>query len=55
VSEFDYRTASGVRLQDLGITPDQLTPLTRSDLYSRRDPAFTAAKSFLESSTKSAL
>jgi carboxyl-terminal processing protease len=55
VSEFDYRTASGVRLQDLGITPDQLTPLTRSDLYARRDPAFTAAKSFLESSTKSAL
>jgi carboxyl-terminal processing protease len=52
VSEFDYRTASGVRLQDLGITPDELTPLTRSDLYSRRDAALDAAKSFLESSLK---
>lgn len=48
VSEFDYRTANGVRLQGLGVTPDQLTPLTRSDLYSRRDPAFEAAKRFLE-------
>jgi carboxyl-terminal processing protease len=48
VSEFDYRTAGGVRLQGLGVTPDQLTPLTRADLYSRRDPTFEAAKSFLE-------
>jgi len=48
VSEFDYRTASGVRLQDRGITPDQLTPLTRSDLYSRRDPTLEAAKRYLE-------
>jgi carboxyl-terminal processing protease len=53
VSEFDYRTASGVRLQDRGITPDQLTPLTRSDLYSRRDPALEAAKRFLENPQKS--
>ena len=48
VSEFDYRTANGVRLQGLGVTPDQLTPLTRSDLYSRRDPALEAAKRFLD-------
>ena len=47
VSEFDYRTAGGVRLQDRGITPDQTISLTREDLYSRRDPAFEAAKSFL--------
>lgn len=47
VSEFDYRTAGGVRLQGLGITPDQLTPLTRADVYSRRDAAFEAAKNFL--------
>ena len=53
VSEFDYRTASGVRLQDLGITPDELTPVARSDLYARRDPALDAAKSFLESVLKS--
>ena len=49
VSEFDYRTASGVRLQDVGVTPDKSTPLTRSDIYSRRDPALTTAKDFLES------
>lgn len=48
VSEFDYRTANGIRLQDRGVTPDQLTPLTRDDLYSRRDPAIEAAKNFLE-------
>jgi len=47
VSEFDYRTAGGVRLQDLGVKPDQSTPLTRSDIYARRDPAFEAAKTFL--------
>lgn len=47
VSEFDYRTAGGVRLQGRGVTPDQLTPLTRNDLYSRRDPTLEAAKSFL--------
>lgn len=50
VSEFDYRTAGGVRLQDRGITPDESTPLTRSDIYSRRDPAFAAAKRFLSGS-----
>lgn len=49
VSEFDYRTAGGVRLQGLGVTPDLLAPLTRTDLYSRRDPAFEAAKRFLNS------
>ena len=48
VSEFDYRTANGVRLQDRGITPDQITSLTRSDLYARRDPTLEAAKRFLE-------
>jgi carboxyl-terminal processing protease len=48
VSEFDYRTAGGVRLQDRGITPDQRISLSREDLYSRRDPAFEAAKRFLD-------
>lgn len=48
VSEFDYRTAGGVRLQDRGITPDQLTPLTRANFYNRRDPTFEAAKDFLK-------
>jgi carboxyl-terminal processing protease len=53
VSEFDYRTASGVRLQDLGVTPNELTRITRSDVYSHRDPTLTAAKKFLEASIKS--
>ena len=48
VSEFDYRTADGVRLQDRGVLPDQIIRLTRSDLYSRRDPALDAAKRFLD-------
>jgi carboxyl-terminal processing protease len=48
VSEFDYRTADGVRLQDRGVTPDQSTPLTRADIYSRRDPALEAARKFLD-------
>jgi carboxyl-terminal processing protease len=48
VSEFDYRTAGGVRLQDRGVTPDESTRLTRSDIYSRRDPALDAAKRFLD-------
>jgi carboxyl-terminal processing protease len=48
VSEFDYRTANGERLQDRGVTPDQITSLTRSDLYARRDPTLEAAKRFLE-------
>jgi carboxyl-terminal processing protease len=53
VSEFDYRTASGARLQDVGITPDEFTRITRSDIYSHRDPTLTAARKFLESSRKS--
>jgi carboxyl-terminal processing protease len=47
VSEFDYRTAGGLRLQGLGIKPDQLSPLTRADIYSRRDAAFELAKRIL--------
>lgn len=48
VSEFDYRTATGVRLQDRGVTPDESTRLSRSDVYSRRDPTLEAARRFLE-------
>lgn len=44
VSEFDYRTANGVRLEGLGIKPDDAITLRRSDIYSRRDPALEAAK-----------
>ncbi len=47
VSEFDYRTAGGVRLEGLGIKPDETVPLTRHDIYSRRDTVLEVAKSVL--------
>src|SRR5215211_7885750 len=43
VSEFDYRTAGGVRLEGIGIKPDNLVPTRRADIYSRRDAAFELA------------
>ncbi len=48
VSEFDYRTAGGVRLEGAGIKPDELSPLKRSDIYSRHDRTFERAKGFLD-------
>jgi carboxyl-terminal processing protease len=48
VSEFDYRTAGGVRLEGTGIKPDELSPLKRSDIYSHHDRAFELAKDFLQ-------
>lgn len=47
VSEFDYRTARGVRLEGAGVKPDKLTAATRADIYSRRDPAMDLAKHIL--------
>jgi carboxyl-terminal processing protease len=44
VSEFDYRTASGVRLEGAGVKPDEISLLTRADIYSRRDVALEFAK-----------
>jgi C-terminal processing protease CtpA/Prc len=35
VSEFDYRTAGGVRLEGRGIKPDESISATRNDIYSR--------------------
>ena len=49
VSEFDYRTAEGVRLEGLGIKPDQAVPLTRHDVYARRDTVLEVAKRVLNS------
>ena len=49
VSEFDYRTASGVRLEGAGIRPDESIAPTRNDIYSRRDAALEAAKNVLYS------
>jgi len=47
VSEFDYRTAAGLRLEGVGIKPDKTITLRRSDIYSRRDPALEIAKHVL--------
>jgi carboxyl-terminal processing protease len=48
VSEFDYRTAAGLRLEGSGIKPDTLMRLTRADIYSRRDAALELAKDILD-------
>lgn len=44
VSEFDYRTAGGVRLEGAGVKPDEISMPTRADVYFRRDVAFELAK-----------
>ncbi|HEY6806318.1 MAG TPA: S41 family peptidase [Pyrinomonadaceae bacterium] len=48
VSEFDYRTSEGVRLEGRGITPDQITSLRRDDLYAGRDRTLEIAKAYLK-------
>src|SRR5215213_3487672 len=48
VSEFDYRTAGGVRLEGAGIKPDELSRLKRSDIYSRHDRTLELAKRILK-------
>ncbi|HKU78014.1 MAG TPA: S41 family peptidase [Pyrinomonadaceae bacterium] len=50
VSEFDYRTADGLRLEGAGVKPDQLIQTTRADIYSRNDRAFEVAKRMLSGS-----
>jgi len=47
VSEFDYRTANGVRLEGAGVKPDNVIVLTRADIYSRHDRALERAKDLL--------
>ena len=51
VSEFDYHTPQGSRLEGRGITPDLLTSLKRQDLYAGRDRTLETAKSLLKNST----
>ncbi|HJX92757.1 MAG TPA: S41 family peptidase [Pyrinomonadaceae bacterium] len=50
VSEFDYRTTAGVRLEGRGIIPDTRTSLKRQDLYAGRDRTLEIAKSYLKRS-----
>jgi len=47
VSELDYRTAEGVRLEGAGVTPDHVVPVKRSDLYKGRDGALKYAEGLL--------
>jgi carboxyl-terminal processing protease len=48
VSEFDYRTANGLRLEGAGIKPDRLVLSTRADIYSRYDRALEMARKILD-------
>ena len=43
VSEFDYRTAGGSRLEGVGVKPDQVISSRRTDIYSHRDTALESA------------
>ena len=47
VSELDYETAQGHRLEGHGLKPDETVALARSDLYSGRDRAMELAVSEL--------
>lgn len=49
VSELDYRTAKGGRLEGQGITPDETVDLRRADLYSHRDRVLELALARLRS------
>ncbi|HET7287653.1 MAG TPA: hypothetical protein VFI71_09290, partial [Pyrinomonadaceae bacterium] len=48
VSEFDYQTTRGVRLEGRGIKPDFVTSMKRSDLYAGRDQTLALARSVLK-------
>jgi carboxyl-terminal processing protease len=48
ISEMDYRTATGTRLEGIGITPDERSALDRLDLIAGRDRALERALLWLE-------
>ena len=49
VSEMDYQTATGARLEGNGIAPDKLMLVHRPDLYAKRDPLVESAFAYLKS------
>lgn len=49
VSELDYRTAAGIRLEGHGVRPDETVQIQRADLYSGRDRALELAVDNLRS------
>jgi carboxyl-terminal processing protease len=48
ISEMDYRTASGARLEGAGIAPDEVISLDVTDLRARRDRALNRALQYLK-------
>jgi carboxyl-terminal processing protease len=52
VSELDYRTARGLRLEGRGVSPDEEITLSRSDLRARRDRAVERAVEQLKSENR---
>jgi carboxyl-terminal processing protease len=48
ISETDYRTERGMRLEGSGLAPDHTVAPTREDLRAGRDPALTLAVSLLK-------
>jgi carboxyl-terminal processing protease len=48
ISEMDYRTASGTRLEGAGLTPDETITLNRQDLQARRDRGLERAIELLQ-------
>ncbi len=52
VSEMDYRTARGIRIEGRGLTPNITTAPTRHDLRARRDVAMERAIDFLKAENK---
>jgi carboxyl-terminal processing protease len=49
VSEMDYRTSTGVRLEGVGVMPDEAVAVRRKDLLARRDRALERALTYLMS------
>lgn len=47
VSELDYWTSDGVRLEGAGVIPDSVVKAHRSDLYARKDAALEYARATL--------
>ncbi len=47
VSEMDYRTSTGARLEGIGVVPDETVMLRKTDLLARRDRALERALAYL--------
>jgi carboxyl-terminal processing protease len=52
VSEMDYRTSTGARLEGVGVVPDEMITLRKTDLLARRDRALERALAYLASESR---